>query len=414
MPSVKRFLRTAVSDSLPNLCAAGCFLLVLTAMAAFTGQWCWQPNGYNSYSLQADAWLHGQLDLGRDYPWLELAIYEGRYYVSFPPFPSYILLPFSLIWGTHTPDGWISLFFSLAGVWTCVSLARQSGRSSTGSVALTLFLYLGTGYLFIALTPAVWFFAQTLCFNLCIFALYAAMRQRGGMSLTAWACAVGCRPMVILYLPALLILLWHSYHESHPRDSLYSTVKKHWYWSIGPLFLAISYMMLNYNRFGSIFEFGHNYLPEFQRAEYGQFSLTYLGEHLSEMIRLPSWNPETQRLAFQPFETWCFVLINPLSLLAVAVSVRRLFKTRGPVHRGLILAILASSMVYALFLCCHRTLGGWQFGNRYFKDIMPFLFCALCLTMPDNRHLRSISTVLFAWSVSLHLLGTVITWNYWW
>jgi hypothetical protein len=57
-------------------------------IAAFTGQWPWQSNPYNSYALQTDSWLKGRLDLGQDYPWLELAIYQGKYFVSFPPFPS--------------------------------------------------------------------------------------------------------------------------------------------------------------------------------------------------------------------------------------------------------------------------------------------------------------------------------------
>ena len=42
---------------------------------------------YNSYTLQALAWREGRVSLGRDYPWLELAVYQGDYYVSFPPVP---------------------------------------------------------------------------------------------------------------------------------------------------------------------------------------------------------------------------------------------------------------------------------------------------------------------------------------
>ena len=39
-------------------------------IAAFTGQWPWQSNPYNSYALQTDSWLKGRLDLGQDYPYL--------------------------------------------------------------------------------------------------------------------------------------------------------------------------------------------------------------------------------------------------------------------------------------------------------------------------------------------------------
>ncbi len=410
MPSGKRVLR----DSLPSLCAAGCFLLVLAVIAAMTGQWCWNANGYHSYALQADAWLHGRLDLGQDYPWLELAIYEGRYYVSFPPFPSYVLLPFSLLFGTHTPDGLISLCFSLAGIFLCVRLARKAGQGPAQAVLLTLCLYLGTGYLFIALTPAVWFFAQTLCFNLCVMALYFAATARGGWSLACWAAAVGCRPMAILYLPALLMILWRSWHEAHPRDSLLSAVRRHWYWALGPLLLGGSYMLLNWLRFGNVLEFGHNYLPEFQRVETGQFSLTYLKDNLPLLFRLPGWDASTHRLTFQPFDTYLFALIDPLSAAAIVTCLWRSLRADGRRNRGLTLAIFALSLVYVFILCCHRTLGGWQFGNRYLKDVMPFIFYALCLAAPDTRGYRAFSALLLAGSAAMHIVCTVITWNYWW
>ena len=46
------------------------------------------PSFYNTYTRQALAWREGLLHLPEDVPYLELAIYEGEYYVSFPPLPS--------------------------------------------------------------------------------------------------------------------------------------------------------------------------------------------------------------------------------------------------------------------------------------------------------------------------------------
>ena len=100
------------------------FLIVLWVAASFTGHWATEENPYRSYALQACAWLNGRLDLGKDYPWLELAIYEGKYYVSFPPFPSLVLLPFAAVLGTNTPDHWISLGFSMIGIIYAIRLYR--------------------------------------------------------------------------------------------------------------------------------------------------------------------------------------------------------------------------------------------------------------------------------------------------
>src|SRR4051794_36923220 len=53
---------------------------------------------FNHFALLADAWLHGHLDLGHAPPAYtqnnDFAEFQGRYYVSFPPFPALILLPF--------------------------------------------------------------------------------------------------------------------------------------------------------------------------------------------------------------------------------------------------------------------------------------------------------------------------------
>ena len=100
-------------------------------IAAFAGQWPWQSNPYNSYALQTDSWLKGRLDLGQNYEWLELAIYQGKYFVSFPPFPSYVLIPFVVLFGTNTPDHLIALAF----------IERQVRRNSihcSGCLCFTL------------------------------------------------------------------------------------------------------------------------------------------------------------------------------------------------------------------------------------------------------------------------------------
>lgn len=71
-------------------------LMYLILMWILTGNGLFSHNTYNSYALQAESWCKGRLDLGQNYSFLELAFYKGKYYVSFPPFPSYLLLPFAL------------------------------------------------------------------------------------------------------------------------------------------------------------------------------------------------------------------------------------------------------------------------------------------------------------------------------
>ena len=88
------------------------FLCLVTAgmwliLDMLTGKSFFGPSPYNSYTLQALSWLHGHTWVENN-EILELAIYEGRYYVSFPPLPSVVLLPFAALFGLTTPDNLLS------------------------------------------------------------------------------------------------------------------------------------------------------------------------------------------------------------------------------------------------------------------------------------------------------------------
>ena len=389
-----------------------CLLVVMFCLYAFTGLWPWHENFYNSYSLQADAWLHGRLDLGQDYPWLELAIYQGRYYVSFPPFPSYILLPLVAIMGVSTPDALLSLIASLVGIALAVRIATRLCGDGPVSLFYPLYLYLGTGYLFLAHTGWVWFFAQTLCFTLCLAAIDQAQLNHGGWSLTFWACAVGCRPLVVLFLPVLILLLRrHAAGEHIP-----AWICRRLYWAVGPVILAASYMLLNGLRFGNILEFGHTYLPEFMRAEHGQFSLTYLPEHLRMLFRLPYYDPESGRLIIDSVETTLLPLENPMYLSALiawflSISARR--KSTFGSRYTLLIWIPLLLIIHMLISCMHRTLGAFQYGNRYFLDAIPFLYLGLLEWRRSDTRFDILQMPLCMLGFTLSILGTVCTYNAW-
>ena len=389
----------------PYVLATLAVLAVMLVTASFTGQWPMGHNPYRSYVLQACAWLEGRLDLGQDYPWLELAIVDGKYFVSFPPFPSYVLLPFAAIFGQNTPDHMIAWAVTLLGVLYAVrlyQLTRRDGRA----VFWVLFLYLGTGYLFISMNAYVWFIAQSMCFTLSLMALTHARQGQGGVALACWACAVGCRPMAVLYLPMLVWLLWRDKGSL----SLGRWMARRWYWALPTLVIAGSYMALNQARFGSPFEFGHNYLPEFVRAPEGQFSLTYFKSNFPLLLRLPGWDAENRRAIYFTGQTMAFWLINPMYFSIAAALLYGLIRQRG-VPAGIMLPVMTA--LHVIILCCHRTLGGWQFGNRYLLDMMPWLFYGLMLWMPEDDRFARWSAPLFAWGFAINVIGTVATYCDW-
>lgn len=154
-----------------------CYTAAMTVVAMFTGQWITREHYFYSYELQAKAWLQGSLAIpkGEDYPWLELAIFNDAYYVSFPPFPSYVLLPFVAMGGVSLPDGILAWFCAMVSCIYAVRICVTMTQSSRQVPLLTLFLLLSNGYLFLTMNSWVWFIAQNMCFALCMMALYYAL-----------------------------------------------------------------------------------------------------------------------------------------------------------------------------------------------------------------------------------------------
>ena len=383
--------------------------VVMGVSASFTGMWLTDDNPYRSYTLQACSWLEGRLDLGQDYPWLELAIVDGKYYVSFPPFPSMVLLPFAAVFGVNTPDHWISLAFTLVGILYAIKLYRALTGNLNRAEEAVLFLFLGNGYLFISMQGWVWYLAQSMAFCLSLMALYCAVIGQGGWSLTYWACAVGCRPMVIVYFPFLCMLIVHRWKECQGK---WSELWKKVYWLLPALVIACVYMGLNQARFGSPFEFGHNYLPEFVRAEEGQFSLTYLEKNIGQMLRLPKTGGENGALVYDPYDCMAFWLIAPIWIEFFLAWIYGMCKKRTE-WKFELLALPFMLAAHGLIICSHRTLGGFQFGNRYVVDMLPFVFCGMLMFRPDKKTWAAGEKLLFALGFSINLIGTVAAYNHW-
>lgn len=391
----------------------GCFLVMMLLVAAFTGQWPMRSNLYNSFALQAEAWVNGQLGLigGRYYDHLELAILESGIYVTFPPFPSYVLLPFAFFMGASTPDGWIALVAAMVSCVFAVLLYEKVRGSRKGLLPWTMFLLLGNGYVFLTVNGWVWFFAQNLCFMLSLMALYFAFSGKGGWALGCWAASVGCRPMMVFYLPVLLVLLLQEAAWRGEKDLLRYTIK-HLYWGIGPVVLAASYMLLNYARFGDPLEFGHNYLPEFQRAVNGQFSLSYIPDHLLQLLKVPPFVSSERRLGFWAADAMAFYLINPLLVVGAVLWVYAIVKRRKACGIPLLVLLPVCCVLHFLVVCAHRTLGAQQFGNRYLVDLLPYVFAGLLLHLPEEEEKFSrLFLPYMILGVGLNLVGTVFSYG---
>ena len=321
----------------------------------------------DSYTLQTVNWLQGRMYIenGENYPWLELAIYEGQYYVSFPPIPSVVLLPFVLFWGMDTPNNLLIAVYGLIAAALAYHILLRRNRSSRTAAFWALFTVWGSNMLWMTTNGGVWFQAQALNLVFCLAAVLAALDRRKALSTTMLALAVGCRPFSVLFLP--VFALWFAWEETDSRG-FFSSLLRQWRCLIGPIAIALFLMGYNFARFGDPLEFGHNYLPEFTRAEHGQFHIGYLLPNLKNMF-LSAVTIAEGRLHFDIFGAFPFYLANPLFLVLLVRQIQNLIR-RNITAQGVLLS--AGILLGLVLLCMHRTLGGWQFGARYTCDLLPF------------------------------------------
>ena len=402
------------------LCLAA--LAVLFVMWTFTGKWPWVEHPYNSYMLQARSWLEGRLDLGQNYTHLELAIFPSppnvdapqlpdycKFYVSFPPFPSYLMLPFALMhW--YTADGMIVVVSALLALVYAYRIMRRFDIPSSRAVMFSLLLTVGSNWLFTAQSPWVWFIAQNLAFTLSLMAIYYAVCGKPGISLAFWACAVGCRPFDIMYLPVLLYLIYTScsegYPEGRPVDRIKRLAREKWMCAIPVVLIGGSYMLLNLLRFGNPLEFGHNYLPEFARMKTGQFHIDYMKENLPHLWRLPKMSFKGA-WEYQNFDGFSLLLVSPVFISYIVYTVYALIIRKiKPVLAVLIFAVAVLEIV---LITAHKSMGGSQFGNRYTNDVLPLAFLGIAAALPKEKmQWENFNLILLLWGAALNIIGTVL------
>ena len=388
-----------------------CILAVYLVLWSMTGEWPFLPSTYHSYVLQANRWLQGHLDLGQNYSYLEIAEYAGKYFISFPPVPSVLVLPLCLVFGINTPDGLVAVAMGLIGAVCSLKMAWLVGRRGSSAIFWSLFLTVGSNFLHVGYSADVWYFAQTCAFAFTMLSLYHAMTddlRTGWLPLFFLALAFGCRPLQIVYTPLVVWLLWGKVKRS--GFTALSALKRFWWWVIPPLCIGFFLMGLNFARFDNPFQFGHDYLPEFavEKAN-GQFHLSYLADNWKRLWQLPGI--KDGRINFPTFNGCAFWIFSPIFLVFAVYFFKNL---RRSIRKPSVLLAIGLILLHFAALCCHATMGGWQFGNRYPVDALPALFFALMILLrEDDSDLRPLSVPLCLWGLGINLAGTVALMNHW-
>ncbi|MEW5986373.1 MAG: glycosyl transferase family 39 [Chloroflexota bacterium] len=232
----------------------------------------------NLYTHQAQAFLHLQADIATSH--YDVATYNGRYYVPFPPFPAVVLLPFVAVFGVvGTRPVIVAVLLAILSVFIFGRILCKLAIERRSAIWLTAAFFMGTGYWYVlANTAGVWFFAHVIAITCVLLAINEALG--GGRSWLVGlliGLAFLSRQLNLFTGIFLLTLLWQ---RSTDRPLPHRLLKVFAF--TAPVTLAIvAYLAFNWIRFGNPLDTGYGYfaLPGFlqQRVErHGLFSLAYV------------------------------------------------------------------------------------------------------------------------------------------
>ena len=410
---------------------------------------------YNHFAHLADAWLHHRQDLRGGAPSYamnnDFAVYDGKTFISFPPFPAVLMMP--LVWIAGSPENFRDAQFIiwLAGIGPAVLFLvlekmRRTGRSprtELENVLLAVLFAFGTVYFYSSVQGTVWFAAHVVGVALtALFVLCALDAERPILAGLLLGCMFLTRTTTLLLGTFFLLeLVRAAYRERSAGAALPSagsllarideTVRgtdRRALLRGGALFAIPILVCLalaahsNYDRFHDPrpWAFGHEYLTvgwQGRIRRWGLFSFHFLPRNLGVMLASLPWRPAPN----ETFGVFPGALGDALrSLLHREVHVPFQISGHGialwfttPFYFWLLRPKQATYLTWAAFLAAlgplvmnllYQNSGWFQFGYRFSNDYAILLFVMLAVGVP--RFGRAF-TIAAAWAVAWNLFGAV-------
>ncbi len=395
---------------------------------------------YNHYALLAEAWLHGRQDLAHGPPRYaqnnDFAQYQGKTYISFPPFPALLMLPFVALSGGADDfrDGQFVIWLgglAPAFLFLVLEKLRRTGRSTRSESDDVLFATLfatGTVYFFTAVEGTVWFAA--LVINVALMALYALFAldaERPALAGLMMGLIFATRVTPILAAPLFALeAVRVSCADGLPAEgSLEERVRATWKrvdrrallsrytaFAVPILLVFLLCSWTNYTRFHTLnpSDFGHEHLSVAWRSrmeKWGVVDYHYLAKNLGVMLTILPWLPAhgthvawwtASSSASAPFQ----INEHGLALWFTVPIYFWLFRprARGWLHDVLLLSIAGPAIADLLY----QNTGWRQFGYRFSNDYAVMLFMLLAI---GGRPLGNLFRAAAGWGIVVNLFGAI-------
>jgi hypothetical protein len=341
-----------------------------------------------NYTLQADAWLHGRIDVRYLGPWLDYLPWRDGWYVIEPPFPALLMVPLVLLFGPLANQTLLAVVLGSMTVAAGWELCKRLGTSLSVRIALVAFLALGTDVFWCSMLGDVWFVAHlsAVCFTLLAFVELAGKRRGWLVALFGAAAGFSRYPL----LPVLLIYPFLLDAPNRRRAvAAYAA-------TLFPFFAV--WVWYNEIRWGTPADSGYSlthqlYLARYPHGHQRMLDVNNVPAQLRNMLTKPPY--------FVARPPWVGVDRFGLGLLYTSPALILAFLARRP--RRLVIACWLLAAGTALPSLLYFDEGGVQFGMRHALDFEPFVFVLMALGL--GRHAPTWAFVLLGWSVAVGAWG---------
>jgi hypothetical protein len=357
------------------------------------------------FNYLADAFLHGQLSL-RLLPanLHDLDLFNGHYFMYWPPFPAVVLMPFVAIFGVGFSDIFLTLALGalnvilLAYTFRIVDKLNIISMDTSARGSLTIFFAFGTVHLLLSSLGIVWFTSQVIAFLCSILVFLAAIRLKGYPAFFFTGLALGCATLTRNQL--IFLGIWPAYFLFQSNRSL--SAKKmiaHFFVAALPIVAAVVINGLyNYFRFGNVMEYGISFQnfgsffePDF--LKYGPFSIHYLATNLF------------YNFVFYPFPTSAATLMGGSLFLLSPLFFASFWAFKDGNLRKSVVVLWLSIIAVSIPILLNIGTGWKTFGPRYTLD---FTFPLLMLTAIGIRNWpKWVSFLLILISIAQYVIGTL-------
>jgi len=399
-----------------------------------------QHSAYNHFTYLADGWLHGRLDLASNPPnendWArvefrtvgptdrfyplhgpsltvdkdEIVSRSWIRYVSFPPFPAVLMLPFVAIWHLAFNDVLFTVIWAAFNPVLLFLLLRKlqrrgySKRSVADDLWLTAMLGAGSVYFYSSVLGQVWYTAHVIAVT-CVIAYAWAAIEASRPALAGLFVGLGfaTRTPLGFMFPLFFFEVvrvtggWNRLRRLRKEGLPAGLLGKFLRFSLAAGAILAVLLTHNYLRFGKFYVFGHEYLNiawQDRIQKWGLFNLHFLSRNLAcALVLLP------RLLAQYPYVK---VGAHGMSLLVTSPNLAYTVAPaeRSPLARGLWITVLLTALPSLLY----QNSGYIQFGYRFSLDYMVFFIVLLAV---GNRRLTVLWKVLLLWAVAVNLFGAI-------